>query len=219
MSLERTKKRKQRINQVKRCNFDLMNLQNFFKRNQERKNLDIVKIIGKYKFYTPKQLIEGSISKRYYKFRQIIDARETMKLDKESRAILYGEMEKAIDLNQIAALAQWIGLMKTLDSLTYWDEELFLVADCFLLVDDEPEHDFSEKHTAIKRKLFDQHEEVRLFFCQFAHEYLRHIADLPTNTNVLDYMEARQQKIVNRMYGRLILSKKDPKYGISSMPK
>lgn len=176
-------------------------------------NLEHVATLKGYDFYTPKSLIEGTVSKRYYKFRHILESRELFKLNKESRDIAFDQMEKHIDLNQTAAVAQWIGLLRAMNDLTYWDKELFDVANCFLLLDGEPLEDFSEKHTKIKYKLFENDEDVKVFFCQFAHEYMRHIADLPANTSVLDYMNQRTQKLVNTIYGRLILSQIDKESG------
>lgn len=177
--------------------------------------LELVQEIDGYKFYTPINLIEGTIAKRYMKFRAIIENRDVFKLDYDSRKIVLAELKRAIDDNEIARASQWVGLLEVLNDETYWDEELFQVANCFLIMEGEPHNDFDEDFVKLKRRLFNENENIKLFFLQFGHEYLRHINDLPENSSILDYMNKKQQKIINLTYARLISQAKSKESGIN----
>lgn len=170
----------------------------------------------KYELYTIKgHLIESSVVKRYMRFRHVIESHGDFKLDHQSLEVAFREMEKAIDNNQLAAVSQWIGLLRALKDLTYWENELFEVCNCFIFLPGEPIDDFSSEYTIKKRAMYDADPELKLFFCQFGHEYLRHIQDLPENTNVLEYLETRQNLIAKKTYERLILRSSDKSIGIS----
>lgn len=183
----------------------------FRKRKKKVERLEFVKEIQGVKFYTPKSIIEGASGVRYMNYLRLVEERETFKLNKDSRKVLIKEMKQAVNNNNVAAVSQFIGFMEVLDDLTYWDRELFEVANCFLLMEDEPLEEFSAEHTEIKRKMFDESQDIKVFFCQYAHEFLRHIAHLPKNTSVLDYLNQSRQALVNKMYSLLISSKIDKK--------
>lgn len=169
-----------------------------------------------YDLYTIKgHLIEQSITKRYLKFRSIIENHDKLKIDRQGREVIYKAIEDAVDNQRLVEIGQWIMIMRTLDDLTYFEDELFDVCNCFILLKNEPIDDFTLEFSQKKREMFNNDPNLKLFFCQFAHEYLRHMENLPENTNVLEYLEARQNQIAKSMYEKWILPRLDRTHGMN----
>lgn len=191
-------------------------LKQLFKK-RHKKNPALKKLnFDKHNFYTFNgDIIEESFTKRYLKYIQVVESHELFKLDKGKRDTILTEIENCIDNGQISKISQWVGLLKSLDQLSFFEEEVFAVINCFLLLEGEPLDDFSMEHTKRKRELFDNDESVRVFFCAFAEQYMTAMATALENTSVYDYLKTQGPAITKKMYDHLTSQLNDKKSGTS----
>ena len=159
-------------------------------------------------FYTfDGSIIDNNYTRRIMKFRHVIENRDKFKLDKTARKQIYKMHSDASNEGKAGDCAQIMLVLESLDDLTYWEDELFEVANAFVLMKGEPLDTFSTEHTKRKRHLFETDENVRLFFCHIAHEYLRSTIGLPKDFAVMDYLENKGYKMVRQMYQSLMRRK------------
>lgn len=178
---------------------------------KERKGLRYLETIEGHRLYTFEgEMIHESPVRRHLQYLAVITNYDKLKLDHDSRQIIYENMKKGINDGNIAEISANITLMETLDSVTLINDQIFQVCNCYILLDDEPINDFSLKHTEIKKKLYDNSDVARFFFINFAIQYLKDIVNSSTNTNFVDYLKTPKVKIAESLISKLV---SDPSSG------
>lgn len=74
------------------------------------------------------------------------------------------------------------------------------IADCFILIDDEPWTEISESHTTKKKQLCKNHKDILDFFLTVSVPFVSSTRSLPEDLNLLEYLKkAGRWEVQNRL--------------------
>lgn len=93
------------------------------------------------------------------------------------------------------------------EAYNYLNEKLkqvFKMADCLIILDDEPIECLSDKHTTIKARMFDEYKEVRAFFLGILSKANPIMGNLLKDTKEED-LNSKQKKEVERLFSSKVL--------------
>lgn len=143
-------------------------------------------------FYTFQNL-ESIPAKRYLAFVNIFDETD-MKVSHSDLDAMIDLAEKAFNEQRWADLGGLIAHLKAYRDLYTNNKNMFRLANCFILIDDEPVKDFSDPHTALKAKLYESDDEVKAFFLKHTLGILKYGMGLSTDLEVGDYLRGEVVK-------------------------
>ena len=170
------------------------------RRNRNDERLMLLKEIDGVKFYTIKgDILEDAYMKRYARYLRLIRAADKFKIDDLKIDKIFADMEESLNAGNMARVMQLMVFLKSLHEQTAVNEQMFEIANCFLMLENEPPESFDMNFVERKRRLFETNEEIKDFFLAFAHEYIKHLLDISKNTNFKDYMNNRSQTYLKNL--------------------
>ena len=152
-------------------------------------------------FYTFDK-IEIASARRYLAFIRLTREHELG----VSREDLETFLDLTIQANNQGNTSRVGALCHTLKAYTdlYTDNRrIFEVANCFVLVDDEPINDFSDSHSILKKAMFDASESVRFFFIKTSISYIKSITELPEDFKIEDYLKSQNVELTEQAWYKL----------------
>lgn len=180
-------------------------LQNLFKRKNKpvkRDGLVYLFSYGNHHFYTFER-IEVTVARRYLAYTRLVRMHELGVSREDLKA--FTELIRAAnnkgDRSTVGAACE---ALEAFTDLYTDNKRTFEIANCFVLIDDEPVERFSEAHTFLKHQLFEGSAEVRFFFVKSALEYLRKISELPPDLKLEDYLNSKEVRLTEKVFSRLI---------------
>ena len=180
-------------------------LRDFFKRRKhERDGLDFVFEHAGHSFFTFPR-IEVAAAKRYLAYIRLVREHELGVSRSDLRAFIE-MMKEAANRNDVARQGALLHSLEAFVELYTDNKRIFEVANCFLLVDDEPIKEFSDKHSKIKYDLFNSSESVRFFFIKTALSYIEKVVASPQDFNGADYLKSQEVELTEKAFSKLMQS-------------
>lgn len=169
-------------------------------RNKYNDKVQLIKSIDGINFYTIKgDILEDAYMKRYARYLRLIRAADKFKIDDIKIDKIFADMEESLNAGNMARVMQLMVFLKSLHEQTAVNEQMFEVANCFLMLENEPPHEFNMEFVDKKRRLFETNPDIQDFFLSFAHEYIKHLIDTTKTMNYKDYMNERNQKYLKNL--------------------
>jgi hypothetical protein len=179
-------------------------IKRIFKKKDTRDGLDFVFEHAGHTFYTFPR-IEVAAAQRYLAYIRLVREHELGVSRSDLRAFIE-MMKQAANKGDIARQGALLHSLEAYTELYTDNKRVFEVANCFLLVDDEPVDKFSDKHSLLKKQLFDTSEAVRFFFIKTAVSYIEKVVDSPQDFNAEDYLKSDEVKLTEKAFSRLMQS-------------
>lgn len=154
-----------------------------------------------HKFYTFTQ-IETTVARRYLAYTRLVRLHE-LGVSREDLKAFTERIRLANNKGDRSAIGALCEALEAYTDLYTDNKRTFEIANCFILIDDEPRDRFSEAHTELKKQLFDASENVRFFFIKTAFEYLRKIVELPQDFKPEDYLRTQKVELTEAIFSRL----------------
>ena len=184
----------------------MLKLRNPFKKKLDDR-LEFVAKVGGHNFFKLKgHIIQGQYIKRHWYFVRLLRSFDELKLPQDKRTAIYDGIDKALNEQNFAAIAQYNTLMRQLDDATATNEQYFTVANCFLLLEGEPVDTLDDVFTNKKRELYKDNEDIRFFLRSFAHEQLKDIISTSPSTPNSEYLDDMRAQIIKGLSSKLGLN-------------
>lgn len=169
---------------------------------KERTDWDYIGDMAGHKWGKP-ATISDMIAERYFAFQKLSEQFDTL-------GIRYSELWRALELQQSALRANNIALASEYNTalmgyveLRETNDMIFSIPNCFVLIDDEPINEMTSHHTKLKKKLFDENPEIRIFFCEFYNILKPNTPISNGSINPSDFLKDRLRMAAEHLYFKL----------------
>lgn len=174
---------------------------NPFKRVRRRK-FDVLTKYAGHTFYAIGD-VSHVVAARYLAFIRLIEVHQLGVSEIDLHAF-FDLINDAVDRREYHKIPQYTGVLSAYVDMYTSNNRIFEIANCFVLIDDEPADTFSDEHTMLKKRLFDDSETVRFFFIDYAVKLLRNTGHLSNDTNVADYLKSDAAQLAENQFLQLI---------------
>lgn len=110
----------------------------------------------------------------------------------------------ALNAGQFSKIGAIIETMEAQANLYASWRNIFQLGNTFILIDDEPIKEMSEKHTKIKSDLCEQNEKIRAFFLSETWRSLTNLKLSSIHTPPSDYLNQAETRTVESLFLKLV---------------
>jgi hypothetical protein len=178
-------------------------IKRWVKRNPNRKRKVLCRQNG-HTFYAIGD-ISAVVAVRYLAFLRLLEVHQLGVSDVDLKAF-FKLINDAVAQQQWGNIPKYITTMEAYLDLYTDHSRVFEVANCFVLVDDEPADRFSEEHTVIKHQMYNSSDRVRFFFITYVQESLKNMDVSAQSMQLVDYLKGEQVQLVEKAFSKLITS-------------
>lgn len=169
---------------------------------ETREGLEYLFSYAGHNFYTFRR-IEETAARRYLAYIRLVRMHE-LGVSRDDLKKFTAGIRQANNRGDKSAVGALCEALEAYTDLYTDNQRIFEIANCFVLVDDEPVGKFSEIHSLLKKQLYDGSDQVRFFFIESALKYLRKISDLPDDLDLGAYLREGKVELTEKVFSRLI---------------
>ena len=169
---------------------------------RESEGLEYLFSEGSHDFYRLPQF-EMNAARRYLAYIRLVREHE-LGVSHSDLEIFCEQMNEHLNKGRIAQCGAMVAALQAYTELYTDNKRVYEIANCFILVDDEPIKDFSLDHSILKKTIFESSENARFFFIKSALGYLKAIIELPLDLELVDYLKSKQVSVSEKTFSASI---------------
>lgn len=176
-----------------------------FKYFRKRKGLEYLGKFGKHKAYVIKEVGDNSYE-RYFMYVEALHnlSNRFTKIHLDSALDLIDKANNEKDFTKIAQITQ---VVRSYSNLSINNDFVLDIVKAFILIDDEPEDQYSTDYLQIKEDLYKNNTTARFFFIRKLAQYLPISSNFKNITSLEDFLMERTTKIIENSLSQLVNTK------------
>lgn len=172
----------------------------FFKKRQD---LYFIGTFGGHDWYRHFKF-DHNITARYLAFNEIAQNRDKFGMMSHELDFVLSETLECLKRNDIVGATQMITAAQTYKELEDSNDWVFKMVKEFVLIDDEPINETTEKHNRLKAEAYKNYPTVKVFFCEVYMTLMKESKDLIEDFNLEGYLNSRLVQVTELMFSNAI---------------
>lgn len=172
----------------------------FFKKRQD---LYYIGTFGGHDWYRHFKF-DHNITARYLAFNKIAQNRDKFGMMSHELDFVLSETLECLKRNDIVGATQMIDAAIGYKQLEDSNDWVFKMVKEFVLIDDEPINETTEKHNRLKAEAYKNYPTVKVFFCEVYMTLMKESKDLIEDFNLEGYLNSRLVQVTELMFSNAI---------------
>lgn len=166
---------------------------------KKRQNLYYIGTFGGHDWYRVHKF-DHNITGRYLAFNEIIQNKDKFGMQSHELDFLLSEILECLKKNDIVTATQYVTAAQNYKLLEDSNDWVFKMVNEFLLIDDEPVKEKTERHTLLKANAYKNYPSVKVFFCECYNTLTTTSRDLTEDFQLVEYLNSRLVQISELMF-------------------